>query len=200
VTKVLQGLARTNGSLGQNENYRTYYVSGTSMGNGQIPGQFDSALNDGAVQNPKEIKYVLMDGGGNDILLLNSMCLSVADPANNASCKASVEKSAAAATALLQKMGDNGVEEVVYFFYPELNPGLATGTMPNKVNSYGFDIMKNLCESATAVKCHFIDTRPAFAGKNAQYIGVDGIHPTLAGSTVIANLMWDVMKANCIAQ
>ncbi|MEB3735493.1 SGNH/GDSL hydrolase family protein [Halopseudomonas pachastrellae] len=33
----------------------------------------------------------------------------------------------------------------------------------------------------------FVDVRAAFAGKEAQYIISDGIHPTAAGSRVLAD-------------
>ncbi|MFI5306440.1 MAG: SGNH/GDSL hydrolase family protein [Polyangiales bacterium] len=192
VTTVLE---QTASMAGAPSGYRTYYVSGTSMGNGQIPSQFDQAL-----AADKDIKFVIMDGGGNDILLLNPMCQSLADPGSDPSCMKSVADSETAGAALLQKMGDNGVQQVVWFFYPNLDPGLGAGSMPNNILSYGFPIMQKMCEGATAVKCHFVDIRPAFMGMNAQYIGFDGIHPTLAGSTAIAGLIWDTMKANCIAQ
>ncbi|MGO9836108.1 MAG: hypothetical protein ACLP1X_18045, partial [Polyangiaceae bacterium] len=49
-------------------------------------------------------------------------------------------------------------------------------------------------------KCVFVDTRPAFEGHIADYIKSDNVHPTPVGAQVIANLVWNAMKANCIAQ
>jgi hypothetical protein len=53
-------LARTAGTIGLAESYRTYAVSGTQLVTGEIPMQFDKAVGEGPV------KIVLMDGGGNE--------------------------------------------------------------------------------------------------------------------------------------
>ena len=190
----LEGLAKGAGALDQNETYRRYYLAGTSMGNGQIPSQFDQAL--GADPN---IKVVVMDGGGNDVLILNPGCMTNPAP-GNASCVATVDSAMAAARGMFDKMAATGVESVVYFFYPHLPaPGLLTGPKVNEMLDYAYPIVQAECEQRSAPRCYFVDTRPAFEG-NPSLIGFDGVHPTPAGSEVIAGLIWSVMVQNCIAQ
>src|SRR5690606_27807803 len=89
-------LAAQNGSLQQGEQYLDFSVSGTRLGDGAIPSQYTQA------QAANPIRFVLMNGGGND-------CLQANDP--NAPIPA-VE-------ALYEQMAADGVEKVVYFFYPD---------------------------------------------------------------------------------
>ena len=58
--------------------------------------------------------------------------------------------------------------------------------------------MKALCDGLTQPKCYWLDLRPIWNGHN-EYTS-DGIHPTAAGSTATGNAIWEVMKANCVAQ
>ncbi|HMJ10241.1 MAG TPA: hypothetical protein VK524_02490, partial [Polyangiaceae bacterium] len=62
--------ARTDGSLGASDAYRMYAVPGTSMATGQIPSQLTQAIN-----ADRDIKAVIMTGGGNDILINHRECL-----------------------------------------------------------------------------------------------------------------------------
>ncbi|SFR83076.1 hypothetical protein SAMN05216203_3367 [Marinobacter daqiaonensis] len=39
-----------------------------------------------------------------------------------------------------------------------------------------------------------VETRPAFAGNESRYISSDGIHPTAAGSRVLADLILDALN------
>ncbi len=185
----IETLARMEGALGSTETYRNYAVSGTSLGNGQIPSQYTSAK----AANP-DIKVVIMDGGGNDVLLLNSQCLSANPTSSNASCVMTVANAISAAQTLAAQMAADGVEDLVYFFYPEVP------AVTGDVLSYSEPKAQAFCDALTKPRCHFVSTREAFAGKTAQYIGLDGIHPTTAGAQVIAGLIWDTMQKYCIAQ
>jgi hypothetical protein len=185
----IQTLARMSGAIGATDTYRNYAVSGTSLGNGQIPSQFTTAK----TANP-DIKVVIMDGGGNDVLLLNPACLSANPAANNASCVMTVANATMAAKTLAMTMADAGVEDLVYFFYPSVPA--ATGD----ILAYSQPLVESFCSTLVKPKCHFISTKEAFDGKQAQYIGPDGIHPTTTGAQVIAGLIWDKMKADCVAQ
>jgi lysophospholipase L1-like esterase len=190
----LESLATTAGALASGTSYRTYYVSGTNMSGGMppsIPAQFGEAVS----ANP-DIKYVLMDGGGNDILLGNSACITTQPPPASASCVTTVSDAITAATTLFGQMKSAGVEKVVYYFYPHL----PTSGKPyvNDTIDYAYPLVQAACASAP-LPCTFIDTRAAFEG-HPEYIGPDGIHPTTAGSDVIASLIWSAMQAQCIAQ
>ena len=74
------------GVLPAGTKYREYYLAGAAMNNGaltlNIPYQYEtSAKGDVAVPNPKDIKLVIMDGGGNDVLIDQQSCLTDATPA-----------------------------------------------------------------------------------------------------------------------
>ena len=63
----------------------------------------------------------------------------------------------------------------------------------NQTLDYAAPLARDVCENSTALDCSFIDTRQPFEG-HADYITADGIHPTAAGSEVIAKLIWAVMS------
>lgn len=199
ITEHLQGLATAAGALAAGDTYRHYYASGANLATNYsgstippIPTQFASAVS----ANP-DIKYVIMDGGGNDILLENTSCiLAAATTPISDTCKSAVQNALTAATTLFQSMKTAGVEKIVYFFYPHL----PTTRFPsvNVMIDYAYPLVQAACQSSP-VPCEFIDTRPAFNGNDASYIGPDDIHPTTAGSDAIADLIWGMMKQDCVA-
>lgn len=186
--------ARLNGSLGPDETWRRYDQGGTQMGNGQIPGQFQAAVNEDPV-----ISTVVMTGGGNDVLIGDANGCLQNPPPEDAACVAAIDVVFAAAEQLMMDMADAGVEKVVYFFYPHLPEwGFISGAK-REVLDYAYPLAQALCESAP-MDCIFVDTRDAFAGHEDEYFMVDGIHPNAAGSAVIGELVWDAMLDNCVAQ
>jgi hypothetical protein len=197
ITAHLQGLAGASGALLQGDGYRYYYESGANMSTSYvspitpIPTQFANAV----AANP-DIKYVIMDGGGNDILLENNQCITAsASTPISAACKTSIQTAISAATTLFQSMKTAGVEKIIYFFYPHL-PTTESPSV-NIILDYAFPLIQAACQ-ASPVPCYLVDTRPAFAG-NPSYIKPDNIHPTTAGSDVIAGLVWSEMLQECVA-
>jgi lysophospholipase L1-like esterase len=191
--------ARADGSLGATDAYRLYAVPGTSMATGQIPSQLTQAIN-----ADRDIKAVIMTGGGNDILINNRQCLSTGS-SQIASCQAAVQAAVAASKQMMQTGANAGISDVVYFFYPHVVPGLLTGTNPNEMLDYSLPLAKAACDSAFQEtngrsRCHFIDMRGPFAGREAQYIKPDGIHPTAAGARVIGDGVWNKMEQQCVGQ
>jgi hypothetical protein len=173
ITEQIEKQAKANGSLAEDERYIDNSVSGTTLANDQIPSQYREA----AASNM--IKYVLMDGGGNDCLQRNDG-----------------EAALAAAESLFETMTEDNVEKVVYFFYPD-----PIGNQYNSLKACLDELrpkMKALCDGLTAPKCYWLDLRPTWNGHD-DYTG-DGIHPTPAGSIATGDAIWEVMKANCVAQ
>ncbi len=198
IGKHLQALASAAGALAPGDAYRTYYKSGANMATypgstiTAIPAQFQQAV----TANP-DIKYVIMDGGGNDILLENSQCIDAPDAAGSlsATCQTAIQNAIDAANTLFGTMKTDNVEKIIYYFYPHL----PTAGKPsvNTVMDYSYPLVQAAC-AAAPVPCYFVDTRAAFDG-HPEYIGPDGIHPTTAGSDVIAGLIWGVMQQECVA-
>ncbi|WP_438043881.1 SGNH/GDSL hydrolase family protein [Sorangium sp. So ce128] len=173
ITQQIEKQAKANGSLPQNDRYIDNSVSGTTLANDQIPSQYRKAAENGM------IKYVLMDGGGNDCLL-----------------RGDGDAALAAAESLFETMEKDNVEKVVYFFYPDPigNQFASLKTCLDTLRPK----MKALCDGLTAPKCYWLDLRPTWNGHN-EYTQ-DGIHPTSAGSIATGDAIWEVMKTSCVAQ
>jgi hypothetical protein len=173
ITQEIEKQAKAAGSLGQSEHYIDNSVSGTTLANNQIPSQYTKAIGMGT------IKYVLMDGGGNDCLINNNG-----------------DAALTAATSLFQTMAQNKTEKVLYFFYPD-PIGSNFSSLKTCLDALR-PKMKALCDGLTAPKCYWLDLRPTWMGHN-EYTS-DGIHPTSAGSVATGDVIWDAMKTYCVAQ
>jgi lysophospholipase L1-like esterase len=177
-------------------------------------------LTDNAVPNPSDIKVVITDGGGNDVLIGNTSCETTAPPGNT-SCAKTISDALDKATSMIQEGAQKGVKSLIYFFYPHLSTaggGILQSPAPaiNDTLDYAYPLAEKVCcgssftSSVTnyscvghpvpGTTCVFIDTRPAFEGHLADYIKSDNVHPSPAGAQVIANLIWAQMQAHCIAQ
>jgi hypothetical protein len=174
ITQQVETRAKAEGSLAQNERYVDNSVSGTTLANNQIPSQYTKA-----VQSSGTIKYVLMDGGGNDCLINNNGAAALT-----------------AARQLFQTMAQNNTQKVVYFFYPDPIGG-NFASLKSCLDNLRPD-MKELCDGLTSPKCYWIDLRESWNG-HPEYTS-DGIHPTTAGSKATGDVIWETMKANCVAQ
>jgi hypothetical protein len=217
---------RSAGSLGASATYREYQLGGAAMNYGtlnlNIPYQYETtAKGDLAVMNPTDIDTIIMDGGGNDVLIDNQGCMTGAQPPpGNADCATAIQAVVARASKLLQEAATDGVKHVVYTFYPHLDPA-GGGILPmpapqvNATLDYAYPLAEQICCGASftssttsyscsgntsGTQCVFIDIRPAFEGHIADYIKSDHVHPTDAGAQVIADLIAGAMRTYCIAQ
>jgi lysophospholipase L1-like esterase len=202
---ALQSRAQKDGALAAGDAYNDQAVGGTSLasgGLGLIPDQWPTAKA-AAMRAGSTVKFVIMDGGGNDVLLGNQTCLDNGvmrdkDP----SCQKTVQDATAAGAKLQMQMKADGVKQALYFFYPHVPAG------GWDVLDYSLPMAKATCESMNDANyhCTFVDTRDAFQGAGntgvamANLIGADGIHPSAAGEAVLADLIWKTMKDNCMAQ
>ena len=184
----------------------TYAIGGTAMGSGGIgliPAQFDTAL-----AADKNIIAVVMDGGGNDVLVPafgRPDCKNMADAGSVAGCQQIVTDALAASETLMNKMMAAGVKDVIYFFYPHVPEGtLIGGAHPNAMLDYALPKVKAFCDGAAAETqgkgyCWFVDTVPLFEG-HPEYFADADIHENSAGSKVIAKAVIDMMKSKCVGQ
>ena len=186
--------ASMNGALPMGMRYVNYAVAGTTLAvvGAQIPGQWTSA------SAAKPIYLVIMDGGGNDVLIDNMQCLADGSQ-NDAGCKMVVANSVAKAKEMWASMKMAGVSDVIWFWYPHI-PGAVAGT-GHDINDYGLAEMQKAAKEATTegFRPVMIDTIPAFEGHDDYYFP-DGIHANDTGENVIADLIWKYMKDNCIGQ
>lgn len=180
------------------ETWRHYAISGAQIVGGiladPIPDQYADAK-----QDDPNIRVVYMDGGGNDILIPAIML----DPYSckncnywwcgslSRSCKNLVDDVYVSTVDLLNDMDADGVDQVVFMGYYHLKWGLLGDlTTLDDAIDYGDKRLKDACTNST-VNAVFVDPRSAFEGHEGSYIIVDGIHPTSAGSAVLANLLWN---------
>ncbi|HEX9060521.1 MAG TPA: GDSL-type esterase/lipase family protein, partial [Clostridia bacterium] len=164
----LEAHAKSAGILASNDSFKDNSVSGTKLADSNpspsIPTQY---------KNAGSVKYVIMDGGGND-------CLWGSGP----------DAAAAAFKTLLGQMKTDGVVKLFYIFYP--NP-VNNSTLQGNLDKLRPQVV-SMVTGSTSPKGYIIDLRPVFEGKYSQYILSDGIHPTAAGSQAAADAAWDQMQ------
>ncbi|MDD9939978.1 MAG: SGNH/GDSL hydrolase family protein [Myxococcales bacterium] len=195
------------------QTFRMYAVGGYSMGSGgigPIPPQLDQAISD-----DPDITTIVMDGGGNDILVPDVLqfprggeCKESQMAPMIPDCQMIVAKALEAAEQMLTT-GVSQLEaetvDVVYFFYPNVPEGtLVGGAYPNAILEYSAPMVKDFCDSTYErsegkVMCHFVDLRPVFEG-HPEYFAPADIHPNNEGSAAMAQAIWQTMQDNCLAQ
>jgi hypothetical protein len=183
ITAYLEGMARNAGAVSVGERYRdrsTLLSNALALAGTGIADQYASGVSEA------EVRVVIMNGGGADALL--GSCDSA-----NASC-AVITAAAAAAQALFVKMAADGVEHVVYTFYPD--PG--DGTVKARLDALR-PLIQSACENAP-LPCHWLDLRTVFAGHYAEYIQADQLNPSDAGARASAEAIWGLMQQYCAAQ
>ena len=169
-------LAQAAGSLGAGDGYVDKSVSGTWIGNGannSIPAQYRD--------NSDGVRFVLMNGGGND-------CWQGGEESDRTNALN-------AAKQLFQDMDTNGVEKIVYFFYPD-----PIGSQFSSLTAC-LDLlrpeMKKLCDELTGPECYWVDLRETWDG-HPEYTS-DGIHVAGPGNVPTATAIFDSMVENCVA-
>jgi hypothetical protein len=183
ITGFLEDLARQSGALLTGERYRDDAKpidNALALAGNGIEEQYTAASAEAAV------KVVIMNGGGADVLL--GSCAEVTPD-----CPLLTE-AAAAASMLFSRMASDGVEHVIFAFYPDSLDAAVRDEM---------DALRPLIESAcqaSPVPCHWVDLRTTFAGNDASYLEADGLNPTPEGARATAGVIWSTMQQQCIAQ
>lgn len=163
------------------ENIDTHARSGCQVNGGSlicsrrysIPNQYENADKDG-------IETVIMNGGGNDFLIGEG-----GDCTTEACVEEVLMGIEQTLAGMYNDMQNDGIDEIVFLGYynlgdPEQDP-INNLSMSYKMENY----------PQMGVK--FIDTRPSFEGNESEYISSDGIHPTAAGSRVLADLILETL-------
>jgi hypothetical protein len=178
------------------QHYNVQAVAGTQSP--QIANQWQ--LN----KNPAP-EFVVMDGGGNDVLIGANTCITASD--TDAYCDSVADMANVNIMAIWTDMKASGVKAVVYFYYahiPLTGPSqecLTTETNCHYIVDYGKAKQMANCAAISddKFKCVFVDTMTAL-DPHPEYYG-DGIHPSLTpGPDTLAGVIWKGMKDNCIAQ
>ena len=179
------------------ETFRRYTISGAELKGGiiatDIYGQYNIAKNDNA-----NIDTIVMDGGGNDILI---PAIALFDPYNcktqwyqfgrlSSSCKNFIDDIYVDAVNLLNRMDADGVDNVIYLGYYYTKNGLFLLDSMEEAVDYGDMRLSQACRYSAA-NCKFIDPRSSIKDSNIIF---DGIHPNTEGSRKLANLIWPSLQ------
>lgn len=179
------------------ETFRQYTLSGAELKGGIIATDVYSQYNIAKNDNPN-IDTIVMDGGGNDILIPS---IALFDPYNcktqwyqfgrlSSRCKNFIDDIYVDAVNLLNNMDADGVDNVIYLGYYYTKNGLFLLDSMEEAVDYGDMRLSQACRNST-VNCQFIDPRSTIRDSN---IIIDGIHPTKEGSRKLANLIWPALQ------
>jgi len=168
------------------QTFRNYTQNGAKIAG--ISQQYTDAKADDA-----NIQTIVMDAGGNDILIPAILF----DPQKcktrwyrpnlSSKCKAFIDDVYVDGVNLLNSMDADGVSDVIFLGYYH-----TTGNQANLVQAvdYGDTKLSQACANSTA-NCTFVDPRSAIVAADVKS---DGIHPTTSGSQKLADLIWPELQ------
>lgn len=183
--------------MGNGNTFRRYSVSGAELSGGVLAPSLYSQYDSAKADDPN-IDTILMDGGGNDILL---PVLTLFDPYDcqtqwyewgrlSGTCKDFIDDLYVDGVNLLNKMYYDGVDNVIYLgYYYTSDTWLMYLDNLEEAIDYGDAKLAQACANS-AVNCTFIDPRWVI---NDGDIKTDAIHPKTSGSYKIANLIWPAL-------
>jgi len=189
----LNGVIQDTLEANAGETFRDYTQSGAELSGGILAPSVESQYSS-AKATDSNISTVVMDGGGNDILIPATLF----DPYGcrthwwrwniSQSCINLIADQYVVLTNLLNQMDADGVDSIVYLGYYELPRGNANLT---QTLNYGDAYLGYACETATTADCAFVDPRGTIP---ASQVESDDIHPTPAGSVNLAGQIWPVLS------
>jgi len=197
---ALSGKIHDNLQAKAGKTFRNYCVSGANFASDSaattisVVDQYATAKSDSSI-----IKTVLMDGGGNDVLIP----ATAFDPYNckvdwwesglSSNCKSLIDDVYVDMVNLFNQMGRDGVENLIYLGYYNLKNGLIGCTSLNPAVAYGNAKMAQAVANAAAgpVYREFIDPRSSMTASDITF---DGVHPNDSGSAKLANLIWPILQ------
>jgi len=168
------------------QTFRNYTQNGAKLAG--IEGQYaDAKLDDPTIQT------VIMDAGGNDILIPALLfdpqrCKTTWYRKNLSSkCKTFIDNLYVDVVDFLNLMSTDGVSDVIYLGYYH-----TTGDKTNLIQAVDYgDVKLALACANTAANCTFIDPRASIFAADVKS---DGIHPTTSGSQKLADLIWPELQ------
>jgi lysophospholipase L1-like esterase len=175
---ALSGAIRANLQSDLGETINSSARSGCQMVGGNIVCSSRFAVpNQYANATKTNIRTVIFNGGGNDFLI-GRPCA----PLTVAACQQAIQAIEETISSLAARMRANGATKLIFMGY--YNP---TGAPQlREINEFDSDLK---ARTYPAQGIEFVDTRAAFAGREAQLLNSDGIHPNAAGSRLLADLI-----------
>ena len=176
--------------------FRNYTTSGAELVGGLIQPSIEQQIAIANADNPSST-VVVMDGGGNDILI-PAVAL---DPYNcmtqwyefgrlSSTCKSFIDEIYVDGVDLLNGLHADGVTDVVYLGYYYTKNGILLVDDLEEAIVYGDGKLAQACANSV-VGCTFIDPRSSIRDSD---ITADGVHPNATGSRKLADLIWPVLR------
>lgn len=171
------------------QTFRDYTLSAAEIKGGILAVSVTEQYED-AKDTDANIDTVVMNGGGNDILIPAKAgdlygCRTRWYRKNISSrCKNLVEDVYVDVVDLLNRMESENVENVIYLGY--FHPKGSDANLSQAVD-YGNQWVEYACETTSAANCTFT---PSVDTMTPADIEDDDIHPTVGGSLKLANLIW----------
>ena len=193
---ALSGKIHSNLTTLAGKSFRNYCVSGSYLSGSSILTSNSVAVQYATARNDNSnIKTIVADGGGNEVLIPANFF----DPYGcksstlKSSCKAVIDDVYVDAVDLLNQMGRDGVQNIIWQGYYHVKSGLFASTSLNPAVDYGDTKLAQAIANATAVSNNriFIDPRPYIVNSD---IIIDGVHPADSGSQKLANLIWPKLQ------
>ena len=193
---ALSGKIHDNLQSWAGQTFRRYSKSGATITDGDsitpsVDMQYATAKSDNS-----NIQTIFMDGGANEILIPYILLF---DPYNcnvnwwesglSSSCKSLINDIYVDAVNLMNQMGRDGVQNIIYLGYYHVKNGVFGSTGLNQAVDYGDAKLALAVQNATAVSNYrvFLDPRPYIVNSD---IIIDGVHPNNSGSQKCASLIW----------
>jgi hypothetical protein len=166
ICSELSRLAKADGILASNDNFKQIAVSGANLS--QIMGFYKNCT-------PKPT-YLVSDGAGIDLM-----------SSSNISGLSNTLKQ------YLDEMKKGGTKKLLWMIYPDPQ-GSNWATLKKNQDLWAVEVPKVMA-TITEPKVLLVDLRPVWAGHYTAYT-TDGIHCTSAGGTATAEAFWKAMKEN----
>ncbi|MGR6872354.1 SGNH/GDSL hydrolase family protein [Pseudomonas sp. HK3] len=174
------------------QTFRDYTLSGAELSGGIIANSVERQYSD-AKSTDGNIETIVMNGGGNDILIP----AIILDPYGcrthwwrwsiSRNCKNLINDQYVNLVNLLNQMNSDGVDNIIYLGYYELPRG--NSNLTSALN-LGDDKLDQACRNTTA-NCTFLDPRGMVPARDV--LG-DNIHPTANASLTLSNLIWPELQ------
>ena len=176
--------------------FRNYTTSGAELIGGLIQPSIEQQIEIANADDPNST-VVVMDGGGNDILI-PAIALDPYDCMTqwyefgrlSSRCKSFIDDIYVDGVDMLNDAAADGYTDVVYLGYYYTKNGLILADDLEEAIVYGDARLAQACANSV-VDCTFIDPRSTIKDSD---ITSDGVHPNASGSLKLANLIWPVLR------
>jgi lysophospholipase L1-like esterase len=176
--------------------FRNYTTSGAELVGGAIAPSVEQQIATAEADNPNST-VVVMDGGGNDILIpaiafdpYDCMTQWYEFGQLSSRCKSFIDDIYVDGVDLINDLKAKGVSQVVFLGYYYTKNGLILADDLEEAIVYGDAKLKAACQNSV-VACTFIDPRSTIRDSD---ITADGVHPNATGSRKLADLIWPVLR------